>query len=112
MNRQDYLRELEVAGGELQSRVRELAAAANPLNQLRGEVARDWKWWLPGASVAGFAVARFLRMPTARGASAGGAPHAATGGAGFWVPVLLKLLPATLTQLVPLILSLRSGRKP
>lgn len=58
MNREDYLRELEAAGGELQSKVRELAAAANPLNQLRGEVARDWKWWLPGASVAGFAVAR------------------------------------------------------
>ncbi len=112
MNREDYLRELEAAGGELQSKVRELAAAANPLNQLRGEVARDWKWWLPGASVAGFAVARFLRMPAGRGASAGAASHAAGGGAGFWIPVVLKLLPGTLTQLVPLILSLRSGRKP
>ena len=111
MNREEYLRELETAGGELQSRVRELAAAANPLNQLRGEVARDWKWWLPGASVAGFAAARFLRLPGARGGS-GDASRAAAGGAAFWVPVLLKLLPATLTQLVPLILSLRSGRKP
>jgi len=111
MNREDYLRELEAAGGELQSRVRELAAAANPLNQLRGEVARDWKWWLPGASVAGFAVARFLRLPAGR-AVAVGAPPTPGGGAAFWVPVLLKLLPATLTQLVPLILSLRSGRKP
>lgn len=111
MNREDYLRELEAAGGELQSKVRELAAAANPLNQLRGEVARDWKWWLPGASVAGFAVARFLRLPAGRGAS-GRASQASAGGAGFWIPVVLKLLPGTLTQLVPLILSLRSGRKP
>jgi len=111
MNREDYLRELEAAGGELQSKARELAAAANPLNQLRGEVARDWKWWLPGASVAGFAVARFLRLPAGRGAS-GQAPQASVGGAGFWIPVVLKLLPGTLTQLVPLILSLRSGRKP
>ncbi len=111
MNREDYVRELEAAGGELHSKVRELAAAANPLNQLRGEVARDWKWWLPGASVAGFAVARFLRLP-AGGGSSGGAPQASAGGAGFWIPVVLKLLPGTLTQLVPLILSLRSGRKP
>jgi hypothetical protein len=112
MNREEYLRELETAGNELQSKVRELAVAANPLNQLRSEVARDWKWWLPGASVAGFAVARFLRMPAAgRAAKRGGTGEAAASGAAFWVPVVLKLLPATLTQLVPLFLSLRSGRK-
>jgi len=35
-----------------------------------------------------------------------------SGGAAFWVPTLIKLLPAALTQLVPLVLSLRSGRKP
>jgi hypothetical protein len=107
MNREEYLRELEAAGGELQARVRELAAAANPLNQLRSEVARDWKWWLPGASVAGFAAARFLRRP------AGTAPRRGegAGGATFWVPLVLKLLPATLAQLVPLFLSLRSGRR-
>jgi hypothetical protein len=108
MNREEYLRELETAGNELQSKVRELAVAANPLNQLRSEVARDWKWWLPGASVAGFAVARFLRMPAGRTAKRGGTGEVA---AAFWVPVVLKLLPATLTQLVPLFLSLRSGRK-
>jgi hypothetical protein len=111
MNREEYLRELETAGNELQSKVRELAVAANPLNQLRSEVARDWKWWLPGASVAGFAVARFLRMPAGRTAKRGGTGEVAAGGAAFWVPVVLKLLPATLTQLVPLFLSLRSGRK-
>jgi hypothetical protein len=111
MKREDYLQELETAGNELQSKVRELAVAANPLNQLRSEVARDWKWWLPGASVAGFAVARFLRMPAGRGTRHGAAGEAASGGAAFWVPVVLKLLPATLTQLVPLFLSLRSGRK-
>lgn len=110
MNREEYLRELETAGNELQSKVRELAVAANPLNQLRNEVARDWKWWLPGASVAGFAVARFLRLPAGR-ATGRGEAHDAAGGAAFWVPVVLKLLPATLTQLVPLFLSLRSGRK-
>jgi hypothetical protein len=112
MNREEYLRELEAAGNDLQSKVRELAVAANPLNQLRSGVARDWKWWLPGASVAGFAVARFLRLPsTGRAARHAGASDAAAGGAAFWVPVVLKLLPATLTQLVPLFLSLRSGRK-
>ena len=111
MNREEYLRELEAAGTELQSKVRELAVAANPLNQLRSEVARDWKWWLPGASVAGFAVARFLRLPARRATKRGTAADAAAGGAAFWVPVVLKLLPATLTQLVPLFLSLRSGRK-
>ena len=35
MNREEYLRELETAGNELQSKVRELPVAANPLNQLR-----------------------------------------------------------------------------
>ena len=109
MNREEYLRELELAGGELQSKVRELAVAANPLNQLRSEVARDWKWWLPGASVAGFAAARLLRMPA--GKVKGRATDSAASGAAYWVPVLLKLLPAALTQLVPLFLSLRSGRK-
>lgn len=111
MNREEYLRELAAAGDELHSKVRELAVAANPINQLRNEVARDWKWWLPGASVAGFAVARFLRMPAGRAVRQAGAGEAAAGGAAFWVPVVLKLLPATLTQLVPLFLSLRSGRK-
>ena len=110
MNREDYLRELEAAGDALQSKARHLAAAANPLNQLRSEVARDWKWWLPGASVAGFAVARLLRLPSGRGT--GPAPGVTpSGGAAVWVPVVLKLLPATLTQLVPLFLSLRSGRR-
>jgi hypothetical protein len=109
MSREDYLRELEVAGGELQGKFQDLTAAANPLNQLRSEVARDWKWWLPGASVAGFAVARLLRMP--RG-SIKSVDAASAGGAAYWVPTLLKLLPAALTQIVPLVLSLRSGRKP
>ena len=109
MNREDYLRELEVAGGELHGKLQDLTAAANPLNQLRSEVARDWKWWLPGASVAGFAVARLLRMPRGSGKSA---DATSAGGAAFWVPTLLKLLPAALTQIVPLVLSLRSGRKP
>lgn len=109
MNREDYLRELDFAGGELQAKLHDLAAAANPLNQLRSEVARDWKWWLPGASVAGFAAARLLRTPHGGSKRADGAP---SGGAAFWIPTLLKLLPAALTQLVPLVLSLRSGRKP
>ena len=108
MNREDYMRELEAAGGEMQARLHDLAAAANPLNQLRSEVARDWKWWLPGASVAGFAAARLLRVPRGGVKNAGAA---SAGGAAFWVPTLLKLLPAALTQLVPLVLSLRSGRK-
>ena len=110
MNREQYLRELETAGNDLQSKIRELAVAVNPINQLRSEVARDWKWWLPGASVAGFAAARFLRFggPSAKRAKANAAP---VSGAAFWVPTLVKLLPAVLTQLVPLVLSLRSGRK-
>lgn len=111
MNREDYLRELASAGRELQEKTHDLAEAANPLNQLRCEVARDWKWWLPGASVAGFAVARLLRpgSSSARAGRPGSTPNA---GAVFWVPTLLKLLPAVASQLVPLFLSLRSGRKP
>jgi len=111
MNRDEYLRELETAGLELQAKTRDLAEAANPLNQLRSEVARDWKWWLPGASVAGFAVARLVRSGGAR-VMRGKSGDETAGGAAFWVPTLLKLLPAALTQLVPLVLSLRSGRKP
>ena len=111
MNREQYLRELESAGAELKNKAHDLAEAANPLNQLRSEVARDWKWWLPGASVAGFAAARLLRTGSARAlrVASGEQPP---GGAAYWIPVLLKLLPAALTQLVPLVLSLRSGRKP
>lgn len=110
MKRDEYLRELESAGLELKAKTHELAEAANPLNQLRSEVARDWKWWLPGASVAGFAVARALRSGSAR-AIRGKAAERPAGGAAFWVPTLLKLAPAALAQLVPLVLSLRSGRK-
>jgi hypothetical protein len=110
MNREEYLRELDEAGEELGARAREFAAAANPLNQIRGEVARDWKWWLPGASVAGFAAARLLRM-SSRGKRHSPGPRPAAAGAAFWIPLLLKLLPAAMAQLVPLFLSLRSGRK-
>lgn len=111
MNREDYLRELDEAGLELRTKVRDLAEAANPLNQFRSEVARDWKWWLPGASVAGFAAARLLRFPGSK-ARRGGGDGPSPDGAAFWVPTLLKLLPAVASQLVPLFLSLRSGRKP
>lgn len=111
MNREEYLSELDAAGRELQAKAHDLAAAANPLNQLRSGVARDWKWWLPGASVAGFAAARLLRPKGGR-APQGGAGGSPAAGAVFWVPTLLKLLPAVASQLVPLFLSLRSGRKP
>ena len=109
MTRDEYLRELDSAGRELKQSGERFVAAANPLNQLRFGVAHDWKWWLPGASLAGFAMARLLRHP--RSANAGRQEPAATGAA-FWVPLVLKFLPATAAQLVPLILSLRSGRKP
>jgi hypothetical protein len=108
MKREDYLRELQTASADLSRKTHQLTEAANPLNQLRHGVARDWKWWLPGASVAGFAVARFLRLPR----PAGGHKTAPAIGAAFWIPTMLKLLPALLTQLTPLFLSLRSDRKP
>jgi len=108
MKRADYLRELQAASADLSRKTHHLTEAANPLNQLRHGVARDWKWWLPGASVAGFAVARFLRLPR----SVGGGKAAPAIGAAFWIPTILRLLPALLTQLTPLFLSLRSGRKP
>ena len=113
MNRDEYLRELDAAGGELKAKIQDLAAAANPINQLRSEVARDWKWWLPGASVAGFAAARLFRTPSGgRGRGHRADAGTAGGGAAFWIPTLIKLLPAAMTQLVPLFLSLRFGRKP
>lgn len=111
MNREDYLRELDCAGSQLKQSGQALAAAANPVSQIRHGVANDWKWWLPGASVAGFAFARLLRRP-ARGRRKTGKREEPRTGAVFWVPLLLKLLPAALAQLVPLFLSLRSGRKP
>jgi hypothetical protein len=111
MNREQYLRELETAGNDLQARIRELGVAANPLNQLRSEVVRDWKWWLPGASVAGFAAARFLRLGGSAAAKHGKGASIPASGAALWIPMLVKVLPAVLTQIVPLVLSLRSGRK-
>lgn len=111
MNRGDYLREMEAAGRELRRSGEALVSAANPVNQLRYGVAHDWKWWLPGASVAGFAVARLLLRPSRR-AIVASPDGAARGGAAFWVPLLVKVVPAVLSQLVPLLLSLRSGRKP
>jgi hypothetical protein len=110
MNREQYLRELETAGNDLQASVRELGMAANPLNLLRNEVVKDWKWWLPGASVAGFAVSRLLRLGGSAAKQGKGAAIPASG-ATLWIPILLKVLPAVLTQIVPLVLSLRSGRK-
>lgn len=111
MNREEYLRELDSAGRELKLRGETLAAAANPLSQLRHGVVRDWKIWLPGASAAGFVLARILRRKPSPKSSPRDRQTAQTGAA-FWVPVLIKLLPAVATQLVPLFLSLRSGRKP
>lgn len=110
MNREDYLRELDSAGRELKRSGANLVSAANPINQLRQGVAHEWKWWLPGASVAGFALARLLRRPARQGKVAG--QDAAQTGAVFWIPLLVKFLPAALAQLAPLLLSLRSGRKP
>lgn len=109
MTREDFLRELDDAGRQMRSSARDLASAANPFKQLRVGVARDWKWWLPGASVAGFALARWLRRPH-RPKTRRPAKEAPAGGAVFWVPLLLRLVPGALSQLVPLFLSLRSGR--
>lgn len=110
MKREDFLRELDVTGREMRSGAKDLAAAANPINQLKHGVARDWKWWLPGASFAGFAVARWLRRPACPKPRLREGREAPAGGAMFWVPLLLKVLPGALTQLVPLFLSLRSDR--
>lgn len=107
MNREDYLRELEAASEDWNRSIRELAVAANPINQLRHGITKDWKWWLPGATVAGFAAARMLLWP--RGAKSVGKPGLS--GAAFWISTLVKVLPSLLTQLAPVILSLRSDRK-
>lgn len=110
MNREDYLRELDSAGRDLRRSGENLVSAANPINQLRHGLAHEWKWLLPGASVAGFALARFLRRPVLQRTAA--KQEAPVTGAAFWVPTIVKILPAALAQLVPLILSLRSARKP
>lgn len=110
MNREDYLRELDAAGGDLKRSGEALIAAANPIKMVGSGVARDWKWWLPGASIVGFAMARLLRRP-ARPRRRDAQPPPSGGGA-YWVPTLIKLLPRLLAQLMPLFLSLRSARKP
>jgi len=110
MNREDYLRELDSAGRELKERIGVLWTAANPVNQLRAGVVREWKWWLPGASAAGFALARFVRRGPSDAKTKSETVPAS--GAALWLPIVVKLLPALLTQLGPLFLSLRSSRKP
>ncbi len=111
MNREDYLRELETAGQEMSSSAQDLAAAANPLRLLRESVAGGWKLWLPGALAAGFLAAQLMRPAVGRKGRQD-SPASSSGGASFWVPVVIKLLPAVTAQLMPLFLSLRSGRKP
>lgn len=107
MNREQYLVELDDAGRELGRSARMAADAANPLKGLRECVAANWKWWLPAAAAAGFAAARVIRSSGPRGSTVPGG-----GAAAFWIPTLVKLLPAVTTQIVPLILSLRTARKP
>lgn len=106
MNREDYMREIDAAGRELSARAEELSVAANPVALLKASISREWKWWVPGAAAAGFVLARLIR---AQGPGKG-AP--ASSGASYWVPVVAKLVPALASQLVPLILSLRSRREP
>lgn len=108
MNREDYMREIAAAGRELFSRAEELSAAANPVALLKASISREWKWWVPSAAVAGFVLARLLR---AQGPG-GGKSSPSSSGAAYWVPVVAKLVPALATQIVPLILSLRSRREP
>jgi hypothetical protein len=114
MNREDYLRELESAGAEVKTSLAGLLEAANPVSQLRHEVSRDWKWWLPGSASAGLVAAMLLQRPRrqSRGPGQNNSRGPARGGAAYWVPTLLKILPGAIVQLVPLFLSLRSGRKP
>lgn len=111
MNRADYLRELDEAGRDLKRYGGALLAAAHPTNLVRSGVSRGWKWWLPGASVAGFAAARWLRRPARPKNHQDSAPGSSSGAA-YWVPTLLKLLPKLLAQLMPLFLSWRAARKP
>ena len=111
MNREQYLRELETAGLEMSASGRGLVEAANPLALLRASVSRDWKWWLTGALAAGILAAQLMHRPRRHEAPAHHHAGAPSGGAAFWVPTLLKLLPTAAAQLVPLFLSLRKARK-
>lgn len=109
MKSEDYLREIDAAGRELSARARVLSAAANPVTLVRASISRDWKWWLPAAAAAGFVAARILRAPSSGGAKGSSSPASSSS---YWIPVVIKLLPAVTSQLVPLILSLRSRREP
>lgn len=119
MKREDYLREVEASGAEVRIRLTGLLEAANPLNQLRHEVSRDWKAWITGSGLAGL-VAGLLargarrRRRSRKDGSVGTATAASGdfGGARFWIPTVLKLLPAAMVQIVPLFMSMRSARKP
>lgn len=111
MKKEDYMRLIESAGQDLVVGVKHLTIAANPVGLLRGCVVQGWHWWLPGAAVTGFASAKLLRSAFCKKKKRGdvlASPH----GFAFWIPTLLKLAPAVLAQIVPLILSLRSHRKP
>ena len=106
MNREDYLRELDAAGQTVHLRLHEIGTALRPANVVR----RRWKWWLSGASLPGFALARFCRC-SSRQKSPSRLVSAAAGGAAFWVPLLLKTAPTILRQLLPLFLSFQDRPK-
>ncbi len=110
MKKEDYLREMESAGQDLSISIQRFVTAANPVSLLRGSVSRGWQWWLPSAAVTGFTGAKLLRS-VFRGKKKT-KEVATVSGAAFWIPTLLKLMPAALVQIVPLILSLCSSRKP
>lgn len=110
MNREEYLRELESAGEQMSVSAKDLTDAANPVALLRAAVGRNWKWWLPGALAAGLLAAQLMRRSGHSGGRAD-RPGSSSGGAAFWIPTLIKLLPSAAAQIVPLVLSLRSARR-
>lgn len=111
MKKEDYLREMKAAGHDLSAGARKLGAAASPVGLLRCSISRGWQWWLPAAAVGGFAISKILRAARRDKKTHGATAASPSSGAAFWVPALLKLLPAMTAQIVPLILSLRAGRR-
>lgn len=112
MKKEDYLREIKSAGHDLSIGVKKLGVAVNPLGLLRTSISQKWHWWLPAAGAGGFITSKILRAITCGKKKTRGKDAPRPAGAAYWIPILLKFLPAMTAQLVPLILSLRSNRKP
>lgn len=89
MTRDEYLRQISESRRTMRDEWAVFRQEVNPLTHLRRSVRRDWRWWLPGAALAGFGASLVTRLRGGRPRAAGKAAQPAAGKA-FWIPLILK----------------------